>query len=256
MQKPTSFIMDCRLTYKEFLNDRYVLMKYEMPEPLPAAYAGQFAQVRIDGSPTTYLRRPISICLINQGHELWLLVQLVGDGTKVLAKAETGDLINMILPLGNGFTIPEAPQKCLLVGGGVGVAPMLMLGRQLLESGHTVNFLLGGRTATDLVLLQDFSSVGQVYCTTEDGSAGEKGFVTNHSILAQSFDRIYACGPKPMMKAVAAYAKKNDTFCEVSLENLMACGIGACLCCVEDTVNGHVCTCTDGPVFNTNLLKW
>ena len=92
--------------------------------------------------------------------------------------------------------------------------------------------------------------------TTEDASLGEKGFVTNHSVLNEKFDKIYTCGPKPMMMAVAAYAKQNNIACEVSLENKMACGLGACLCCVEDTKEGHRCVCTDGPVFSIDELKW
>lgn len=249
--------MDCRLTGKQYLNDRYVLMIFETPKSVSTVLPGQFAQVRIDGSPTTYLRRPISICLMNNQHEMWLLIQVVGDGTRTLAQLEPGALVNMIFPLGNSFNIPKTISHCLLIGGGVGVAPMLMLGKQLSETGHRVTFLLGGRTSTDLVLLHEFEKYGNVHCTTEDGSAGEKGLVTNHSLLVTGhFDRIYTCGPKSMMQAVSSYAGKKNIPCEVSLENLMACGIGACLCCVEDTVNGHVCTCTEGPVFNTNVLKW
>ena len=105
--------------------------------------------------------------------------------------------------------------------------------------------------------LDDFAKFGDVCITTEDGSLGEKGFVTNHSILnTKLFDTIYTCGPKPMMVAVAKYAAGKDISCEVSLENTMACGFGACLCCVENTVEGHVCVCTEGPVFNTRKLKW
>lgn len=102
-----------------------------------------------------------------------------------------------------------------------------------------------------------FKGVGTVYVTTEDGSAGEKGFVTNHPILQrEKFDLIQTCGPKPMMKAVAAYAKTNNIECEASLENMMACGLGACLCCVEKTKEGNVCVCKEGPVFNIKKLLW
>ena len=102
-----------------------------------------------------------------------------------------------------------------------------------------------------------FSEFGDLYLTTEDGSEGEKGYVTNHSILKEKrFDRIATCGPKPMMMSVARYAKQNDIECEVSLENDMACGLGACLCCVEDTTDGHICVCTEGPVLNIKKLLW
>jgi dihydroorotate dehydrogenase electron transfer subunit len=104
--------------------------------------------------------------------------------------------------------------------------------------------------------LDEFAAVGDVYLSTEDGSKGEKGFVTQHSVLAEEFSYIYTCGPKPMMQAVARIAREHNTPCEVSLENLMACGVGACLCCVEDTVEGHVCVCKEGPIFNIDRLKW
>lgn len=117
--------------------------------------------------------------------------------------------------------------------------------------------MLGGRSAENLLQLNDFAAFGTVYSTTEDGSYGEKGFVTQHSVLeSQDFKAIYSCGPTPMMKAVAAYAGRKNIFCEVSLENTMACGFGACLCCVTDTTEGHLCVCTDGPVFNISKLKW
>ena len=103
---------------------------------------------------------------------------------------------------------------------------------------------------------EEFEKHAKVYYTTEDGSYGEKGYPTQHSILQERFDHIFCCGPSPMMKAVAKYAYSNNIDCEVSLENMMACGIGACLCCVNDTQEGHKCVCTDGPVFNINDLKW
>jgi dihydroorotate dehydrogenase electron transfer subunit len=257
MQKPSSFVMDCSLLESKFLNDRYVLMIFQTPVPLPEIRSGQFAQVRIDGSPTTFLRRPISICMTSGQDKIWLLVQAVGDGTRTLVNTKPGNLVNMLLPLGKSFSLSESGDNALLIGGGVGVAPMLLLGKQLSEAGKPVTFLLGGRTASDLVMIEEFSKYGAVHCTTEDGSSGEKGFVTDHSMLCSTvFTHIYTCGPKPMMQAIASYAKNKGIECEVSLENLMACGIGACLCCVEDTVEGNVCTCKEGPVFNTKVLKW
>jgi len=250
-------MMDCRLTEKRFLNDRYFLMIFQTPVKLTDIIPGQFVQLRVDDSPTTFLRRPISICMISGQNEIWLLVQIVGDGSRRLSLYDTDDNVNMILPLGKGFSMPEPKGSTLLIGGGVGVAPLLLLGKRLYETGMHVNFLLGAKTDADLVLTEEFIKYGEVNFTTEDGSAGEKGFVTNHSLLnSVSFNHIYTCGPKPMMQAVAKYAKNKGIECEVSLENLMACGIGACLCCIEDTVEGNVCTCTEGPVFNTKILKW
>lgn len=170
---------------------------------------------------------------------------------------KSGDRINLLLPLGKGFST-EAPQgaKLLLIGGGVGVAPLLYLGKVLKSEGFAPEFLLGARTAADLLSLDEFKNVGTVHVCTEDGSDGVEGFVTAHSCLSESYHRYYCCGPAPMMKAVAAVARRNGTDCEVSLENMMACGLGACLCCVEKTVKGNVCVCTEGPVFNTNELTW
>jgi dihydroorotate dehydrogenase electron transfer subunit len=258
MQNNPRHILDLELVESQPLNAQYVLMKFKDVKPLPLMQPGQFVQVRVDGSPSTYLRRPISVNFVEiDKNLLWLLIQKVGPGTNTLATSPIGSKINMILPLGSPFSQPETDKKVLLIGGGVGVAPLLMLGQQLSDRGVDVAFLLGARSAKDLLELDEISRYGQVHTTTEDGSFGEKGFVTQHSILnTNSFDRIYSCGPKPMMQAVANYAKKRNVECEVSLENTMACGIGSCLCCVEDTMDGHVCTCTEGPVFNIKKLKW
>ena len=148
-------------------------------------------------------------------------------------------------------------ERILLVGGGVGVAPLLYMGAQMAQVGCEPTFLLGARTAKDLLMLDVFRKYGRVCVTTEDGSEGEKGFVTNHSILQnERFDRISTCGPTPMMKAVARFAKEKGVECEASLENLMACGLGACLCCVEKTTEGNLCVCKDGPVFDVQRLLW
>ena len=253
------YLSDLIVIKNERLNNNYVLLKLTGKEKLPEMHAGQFVEVRVDGSPTTFLRRPISIHFVDKTtNQLWLLIQLVGDGTRKLAGLREGDNLNLIFPLGNSFGEPQNNQKnLLLIGGGVGIAPLLMLGAGLKEKGYAPHFLLGARSEKDLLQLSEFEKQGKVYTTTEDGTVGEKGFVTNHSILSgKKWDKIYTCGPTPMMKAVASFAAKNGIDCEVSLENTMACGIGACLCCVTDTKEGHKCVCTDGPVFNINELKW
>ena len=253
----TKQIADFTLVEKQDFG-RSVLMRLRSEQPLPDIHPGQFVQVRVDGSPSTYLRRPISIHDVDfQKNEITLLVQQVGEGTRHLASAKEGDLINMVLPLGNGFTIPEKGEKVLLVGGGIGIAPLYYFAKVLNDKGIRPVLLLGGKTEADLLRLSDYQRLGDIFVTTEDGSLGEKGFVTMHSVWQQqNFDKIYVCGPKPMMKAVAKLAAEKGIWCEVSLENLMACGLGACLCCVEDTVEGHVCVCKEGPVFNTRRLKW
>jgi dihydroorotate dehydrogenase electron transfer subunit len=253
------YLLDLRVKSVEQIHQRYVLIKLTDDNPLPEMLPGQFVEVRVDGSPNTFLRRPISINFVDKdANELWLLVAAIGDGTKKMAQLKTGDALNCLLPLGNGFTLPESPEKrVLLVGGGVGVAPLLYMGAMMLEMGCKPTFLLGARTAKDLLMLDLFNKYGRVCVTTEDGSEGEKGFVTNHSLLQkESFDRIITCGPTPMMKAVARYSRQAKIDCEVSLENLMACGLGACLCCVEKTTEGNLCVCKDGPVFNIRKLLW
>lgn len=253
------YIADLIVTKNEKLNPNYCLIKLSQQDPLPEMLPGQFIEIRVDNSPATFLRRPISINYIDkENNEIWLLIQIIGDGTRKLSELKEGESVNVMYPLGNSFSIPENKEKkLLLIGGGVGTAPMLYLGATLKEQGFNPIFLLGARTSDDLMQLDMFHLFGEVYTTTEDGSMGEKGYVTNHSILkTQSFDMVYTCGPKPMMMAVAGYAKKAGIPCEVSLENTMACGIGACLCCVENTIEGHICVCTEGPVINTQKLTW
>lgn len=252
------YILDLKVKSVERLHERYVLIKLTDDNPLPEMLPGQFVEVQVKGSPSTFLRRPISINFVDyKENELWLLVAMVGEGTCQLARIQVGDTLNCVLPLGNGFTPAVANERILLVGGGVGVAPLLYMGAKMKESGIEPTFLLGARSAKDLLMLDIFKRFGRVFVTTEDGSEGEKGFVTNHSLLQQEqFDRISTCGPTPMMKAVARFARQNGVDCEVSLENLMACGLGACLCCVEKTVDGNLCVCKDGPVFNIQRLLW
>lgn len=253
------YILDLTVNSVEALSDKHVLIKLTDDKPLPEMLPGQFVEVRVDNSPSTFLRRPISINNVDYDrNELWLLVAAVGDGTRQLQKLQKGDRLNCVLPLGNSFTMPtDSTHKVLLVGGGVGVAPLLYFGKRIKAMGGEPTFLLGARSAKDVLERELFEQVGRVFITTEDGSEGEKGFVTNHSVLAQEhFDRISTCGPKPMMMAVARYAFKNDIECEVSLENKMACGVGACLCCVEKTVEGNKCVCKEGPVMNIKKLTW
>ncbi len=251
------YILDLTVRAVEQLSPKHVLIRLTDDKPLPEMFPGQFVEVRVDGSPSTFLRRPISINFVDKAqNELWLMVAMVGDGTRQLGRLKAGDMLNCVLPLGNTFTMSVSPaEKVLLVGGGVGVAPMLNLGAALKEMGCEPTFLLGGRSAKDVLELDIFKRYGRVCLTTEDGSMGEKGFVTNHSVLQEHFDRIATCGPTPMMKAVARYATENIE-CEASLENMMACGLGACLCCVEKTTEGNLCVCKDGPVFNVKRLLW
>lgn len=254
------YVLDLQVTSVEQPGERYLLLAATNPAgPLPEMNPGQFAQLRIDDSKDTFLRRPISLHHVDyEKNEVSFLVQKVGKGTASLWQKRSGSTLNAILPLGRGFTMPtSAEQKFLLVGGGVGIAPLLFMGEAMLKMGVRPTFLLGARSKSDLIRLDAYRALGEVYVTTEDGSEGEKGFVTQHSVLQrEKFDNIFVCGPKPMMMAMACYAKQAGTKCEVSLENMMACGLGACLCCVEDTKDGNVCVCKEGPVFDVEKLKW
>ncbi len=254
------YVRDLYVTENIRLHKNYVLIKLTDNVPLPEMQPGQFAEIRVDNSPATFLRRPISINYVDrERNEVWFLIQVVGEGTRHLANAKKGDIINVVFPLGKGFSIfSDTSKNTLLIGGGVGTAPMLYLGEQLRLKGFHPTFLLGARSANDLLQLEEFEKYGTVYVTTEDGSRGEKGYVTQHTILTEKhFDMIYTCGPKPMMVSVAKYAKEHAIECEVSLENHMACGVGACLCCVENLKEeGNVCVCKEGPVFNIKRLLW
>ena len=249
------YCLDMTVSQVVHINEKYVLLKLTHKDTLPEMLPGQFVEVRVDGSPTTFLRRPISINNVDrERNELYLLVACIGDGTKRLGMLKEGETVNVVLPLGNGFSMEKGQR--LLVGGGVGVAPLLYLGRKLKEEGVEPTFLLGARSAKDLLMIEDFKVVGRVFVTTEDGSEGEKGFVTDHTIWEkENYDIVSTCGPAPMMKAVARKAKEKGVKCEVSLENRMACGVGACLCCVEKVKDkGNVCVCTEGPVFDAEQL--
>ncbi|BAG83840.1 dihydroorotate dehydrogenase electron transfer subunit [Candidatus Azobacteroides pseudotrichonymphae] len=255
------YISDWRIQENILLNDNFFLLKLISGRLLPEILPGQFAQIRVKDTENVFLRRPISIHYIDKkNNELWLLIQIVGKGTSRLSEMQPNGHLNLIYPLGNGFTIPSnliKSKEVLLIGGGVGIAPLLYLGSYLKERGFKLTFLLGAKTENGLPQLSEFRKVGMVYITTENGELGEKGVVTDHSLLSRAYaDFIYSCGPKPMMMAVARYAKQHDIFCEVSLENHMACGIGVCLCCIEKTQKGNTCVCQEGPVFNINQLKW
>lgn len=247
------------------LNPRFVRLTLQAAACLQPAEAGQFVQVRVPSSLHSYLRVPISLHEIDAAQgRIALLVQEVGEGSRYLASRRAGDRLDVLYPLGTGFRRPASPSaSLLLVGGGCGLAPLYGLLKQLKQSDAPHNgriaFLTGARTAADLLLQDELAALGaEVYACTEDGSSGEKGLVTVHPVLqACDFDQVYTCGPTPMMKAVAAVAKAHRVPCQVSLENKMACGIGACLCCVTpDKDQHHRCVCTEGPVFDADVLGW
>ena len=171
------YLLDLKVVANERLASNFVLLKLQGEQSLPDMLPGQFAELRVDDAPHTFLRRPISINFVDrQQNSVWFLIQLVGEGTKRLATLELGSVVSVLLPLGNGFAMPQrADEQLLLVGGGAGTAPMLYFGEQLQQKGIRPSFLLGARTASMLLQLDEFSKYGDVYTTTEDGSHGEKG---------------------------------------------------------------------------------
>ena len=207
---------------------------------------GQFAHVYVPGKS---LRRPISVCDASQ-NVLRLVYQVKGEGTKIMSKMQAGSDVDVLVPLGNGFKIEQDRRYCL-IGGGIGAPPMLYTAKQC----DNPLIITGFRNESLVVLQDDFKSVGETLLCTDDGSAGRKGFVTDllRERIAE-IDEVCACGPTPMLKAVAAVCAEFNKPCQISLEERMGCGVGACLvCAVKVRKNGeeimqHVCK--NGPVFN------
>jgi dihydroorotate dehydrogenase electron transfer subunit len=222
------------------------------PEIAALAEPGQFAQVAADGF---FLRRPISICDIDkQAGTIRLVFEVRGKGTDKISELNRGDLIDIIAPLGNGFSVLEG-KKAICIGGGIGTPPMLGIAKKY---GSAAQVISGFRTAAVSILQEDFAAAGcKTTLCTDDGTAGIHGFVTEPLKTAlenEKPDIIYACGPMPMLKNIVALADSYGVKTEVSLEQRMACGVGACLVCVCKTVKdgkqllSHVCK--DGPVFD------
>lgn len=221
--------------------------------PFDSVLPGQFVELGIDRAKVL-LNRPISVYNYHEG-KLELLVKKAGRATEALFDYSVGDELRIVGPLGKGFSLTS--ERPLLVGGGVGIAPLLYLARVLNSLGHRPTVVYGERTTPCSSIVSRFEEIADLHICTDDGSCGFHGFVSAHPVvLGGHFDLIQVCGPKPMMKAMATVARQKAVACEVSLENMMACGLGACLCCVEPTKGGNLCVCKDGPVFNTDELTW
>ncbi len=229
------------------------------PEVAAVAQPGQFVHIRAKGFT---LRRPISICGIDkESGTLRIVFEIRGDGTSAIAELNKGDLIDMLAPLGHGFTLNDSFKKVILIGGGIGTPPMLPLAAYY---GNKATVISGFRSASAVILQDDFGKTGtQTILCTDDGTLGIHGFVTqpfSELVKEGGIDAVYACGPMPMLKGIAGICKENGIFCEISLEERMACGIGACLGCACRTVRNdeeyfaHVCK--DGPVFNAEEVLW
>ena len=207
---------------------------------------GQFVNIRVTGQ---FLRRPISVCNITDG-VLTIIYKVVGVGTEVMSHLPIGTQLDVLTVLGNGYDLSKAGDNPLLVGGGVGVPPMYMLARQLREMGKNVRVILGFNTKDEVVYEEEFRALGcDVTVTTVDGSHGVKGFVTNALDSKQSY--YYTCGPLPMIKALLQAVGTNG---EVSMEERMGCGFGACMGCTIQTTQGPKRVCKEGPVFPAEEL--
>lgn len=254
----------------------YWRMRLTAPQEFASARPGQFVMVRVNGAIDPLLRRPFGIFDLGVHTPLHagavaqpcfeILYRVVGKGTALLATLHETDLLDILGPLGAGFDQGSAGEEKLIVGGGVGLAPLYLLAKELVNH-SPVRLFAGGRTRDDILCITEFERLGvECYVATEDGSLGERGLVTQ--ALTGRLDAgtgrsaIFACGPHGMLKAVAAIAGARGIPCQVSLEGYMACGMGACLGCVtpgrahSPETPDFRCVCTDGPVFDANELGW
>lgn len=225
------------------------------------AAAGQFVNIKCCDGTHALLRRPVSICRVDRKMGSYdLLFQKKGSGTGLLALKKAGDFLDVLGPLGNGFDLDKKYDKIAVIGGGIGIFPLLFV---LNESSASVKTAyLGFRTKKLVVLEEEFKNSSRLQITTDDGSYGEHGFVTdllNRDLLTEKFDMIYACGPTPMLKKVVETANANGVSCQVSLEQRMGCGFGACLVCAcktqaQDGEWQYSHVCKDGPVFDSRTV--
>lgn len=240
---------------------QHYLMVVEIPEIAAIAQAGQFVHVRVSDTLDPLLRRPISLHDIDaEKGTITLLYQVVGRGTELLSGFKTGQCVDIMGPLGKGFSIPVGVENVTIVGGGIGVAPLFPLLAKLKQDGKKIKVIFGARNRDALLGLDKVREMGLgTYIATDDGSAGYKGFVTDmlvHENGQLKPDYIYACGPEPMLARVVAIAKEAGIPGQVSMEERMGCGVGACLACVckikKDNADGfiHKKVCNEGPVFD------
>ena len=209
---------------------------------------GQFVNIQLDGM---FLRRPISVCDYDE-KTLTIVYKVVGKGTEQMAAMEPGTKLDILTGLGNGYDLTLAGEKPVLLGGGVGVPPMYNLAKKLREAGKEVKVILGFNTASEVFYEEEFKALGcETIVTTVDGSYGVKGFVTN--ALPENYTHFYTCGPEPMLKAVY---KATTTSGQMSFEERMGCGFGACMGCSCKTLTGYKRICKEGPVMKKEEILW
>ena len=210
--------------------------------------AGQFVNISLEGM---YLRRPISVCDV-EGDTLTIIYKVVGKGTSYLSTLTEGEL-DILTGLGNGYDLSLSGDSPLLIGGGVGVPPMYNLAKRLILEGKNVSVILGFNTASEVFYREEFEKLGaRVYVTTVDGSEGIRGFVTD-AMRDLEYTYFYACGPEPMLKAVH---KASTTSGQLSFEERMGCGFGACMGCTCKTLTGYKRICKEGPVMLKEEILW
>ncbi len=244
------------------VGDDLYLMKFLSPAIAGEAKPGQFVHIRAGGFQDPLLRRPISLFDADQAKgEITLFYRTVGRGTQFMASLAQGDQVDVMGPMGKGFTVRKHQKKTVLIGGGIGAAPLFYLARKLIDEGCQVEFWYGCNTAGQIGIRKEIESLPMVFrpCTM-DGSLGQKGLVTElfKTILPDEIGAIYTCGPEIMMAAVGEFAGKHHIWTEVSLEEHMACGVGACLGCARKLKKGDpgmAKICKDGPVFNLNAVE-
>ena len=251
---------------------RLHLMTLQSPEIAGQVGPGQFVHMKVPGMEGHILRRPFSVYAADvQAGTLDILYQVVGFGSDHMTSLQPGAQVEMIGAVGHGWQVPEGAARVLLVGGGVGAAPLFMLCEQLVNAGIQVDVVLGAQTDDALVcrgryeaLLAAADACEAPRCATDDGSFGHAGFCTplvQQALEAAAaegkpYDMLYVCGPEPLMKIVAGLAAEASVPCQISMEKRMACGVGACLSCVVNTVDGKRRACVDGPVFKAEEVVW
>jgi dihydroorotate dehydrogenase electron transfer subunit len=211
--------------------------------------AGQFVNLALDG---LYLRRPISVCDLDKD-KLTLIYKVVGKGTEQMASLLAGSSLNLLTGLGNGYDLSLSGDHPLVIGGGVGIPPLYLLVKRLLEQGKQPTAILGFNQAEEVFYREEFEKLCPTYLTTVDGSAGIKGFVTNALPLCGGYSYFYTCGPLPMLKAVYDASKTSGQF---SFEERMGCGFGACMGCSCKTKYKNKRICKDGPVLMKEEIVW
>lgn len=252
MREPGEFT--CRVIDQNCLSPGYYLLRLEAPGLARRALPGQFVMMQCGDRYDPFLRRPLSIHHVEEKKgEVQFLYQVRGKGTELLAKKGTGDEIRLLGPLGRGFSCTDEGKRGLLVGAGVGVAPILFLASSLARRRWDLLILMGARTREGILRPGVFGLYGKVAATTEDGSLGRKGTILElleEKLKNSSFDKIFACGPLPVLKGVQKLSIDQGIPAEISLEERMACGVGACLgcTCIGDA-GEYLRVCREGPVF-------